>query len=1189
MIGQYFNAKASLVTSEGYSRMRLKKIKLAGFKSFVDPTTIPMPSNMIGIVGPNGCGKSNTIDAVRWVMGESSAKNLRGDSMSDVIFNGSTARKPVGQASVELVFDNTEGRLGGEYAQYNEISIKRQVTRDGQSNYYLNGTKCRRRDITDIFLGTGLGPRSYAIIEQGTISRLIEAKPEDLRIFIEEAAGISKYKERRRETENRIKHTRENLERIDDLREELEKRLATLQRQAKTAEKYKAYKEEERRLKAELLALKFANLDATVKERDKQIQAQETALEGQVAEQRGLEAAIESQREHQVESNERFNEIQGRYYAIGSEIARLEQTIQHIRDTRQQQERELREVEEAWREATEHLGNDRDAIEELKLTLEGLEEELLLARDKEDASNALRNEAEEAMHSWQQEWDEFNQSSSEHIRSAEVEKTRIQHQEQSLGQLNQRMQRLEDELGLLSPGNLETEIEGLGQERAQLEEQLGQVHHEAEQQAEQIRHEREHTQALSGELDAERGRLQSMQGRRASLEALQQQALGQDDHKLNEWLKAEELDQASRLAQNLRVDAGWEKAVETALGLHLESVCVEGMEAVARALDAIDQGALSLFDTRMSPGQAQTGSAGTPLLSKVQSDYSLASLLSGIYAAESLDEALALRGQLQGGESVVTRDGVWLGRDWLRLSRGVDEKAGVLQREQELQSLEQAIDEAAARVEELQTQLQQSRGRQQELEQGRDELQGTLRQLSQSKADIESQLSARQERMQQFHNRKQRLEGDIEDLGRQRQELESGLAEGRARLDETLARTENFEQTRHDLQQRREELRQRLDQNRQQAREDRDRAHDIALRLQSVRAQLDGTRQRLERMESQLAHLERRREELQAQLQGEGDPVTEMNQQLEELLAKRLGVEEELQQARRAMEEVDHTMRELTDERNQAEQRSQEIRSQLEKLRMASQEFRVRCQTVQEQFAETGFEIETVKQQLPEGAEESQWQQQVNDIGQRIQRLGAINLAAIEEYEEQSERKQYLDKQNADLTDALNTLENAIRKIDKETRTRFKDTFDQVNSGVKELFPRLFGGGHAYLELTGEDLLDTGVAIMARPPGKRNSSIHLLSGGEKALTAVALVFSIFQLNPAPFCMLDEVDAPLDEANVGRFCQMVKEMSEKVQFIFITHNKTTMEMSDHLTGVTMHEPGVSRMVAVDVDEAVRMVG
>ncbi len=1169
--------------------MRLKKLKLAGFKSFVDPTTIPMPSNMIGIVGPNGCGKSNTIDAVRWVMGESSAKNLRGESMADVIFNGSTARKPVGKASVELVFDNTEGRAGGEFAHYNEISIKRQVSRDGQSGYYLNGTKCRRRDITDIFLGTGLGPRSYAIIEQGTVSRLIEAKPEELRVFIEEAAGISKYKERRRETENRIKHTRENMERIDDLREELGKRLATLQRQANTAERYKTLKEEERQLKAQLLALKFTNLDAELQAREKQIQAQETMLEAQIAEQRGFEAGIESHRESQVESNDKFNEVQGRFYAVGSDIARLEQSIQHLKDTRGQQEREMREVEQAWSEASEHLNSDQEAIEELKMSLEAHEEQLLMVRDKESESSALLSGAEEAMQGWQQQWDAFNHSSAEHIRSAEVEKAKIQHQERNLLQLNQRVQRMHDELGLLSPGSLDTEIEELQLQRAELDERSSQLRLELEQQIEQIRHEREMTQGLSSEADAERGRLQSMKGRQSSLEALQQQALGKGNHKMNDWLKTQGLHEAARLAQNLTVEPGWEHAVEVALGLHLESICVEGLDAVAATLQNLDKGVLSLFDTQASAVEAVTGSVAMPLLDKVKSNQSIVSLLSGIYAVETLDQALAKRNQLAANESIITQGGVWLGRDWLRVVRGVDEKSGVLQREQEIKELIADIEETAARLEELSEQVEQSRARQQEFERGREELQAAANQTTQERAKIDSQLSTRQERLQQFHSRKQRLEKDINDLQPQREQGEEELAQARGRLDDALSRTENFEQTRHELTQQRDDFRQQLEQTRQQAREDREQAHDIALKQQSIKVQLDGTLQRLERMQTQLTQLERRRDDLRGKLQGEGDPLVEMGQQLEELLAQRLMVEDELANARKLVEELDHGMRALMESRNKAEQGSQQIRSELEKQRMASQEFRVRCETVQEQFSETGLDMKAVYSELPEEAQETQWQNKVTEIAQRIQRLGAINLAAIEEYEEQSERKNYLDKQNADLDDALTTLENAIRKIDKETRTRFKDTYDKVNTGVKELFPRLFGGGHAYLELTGDDLLDTGVSVMAQPPGKRNSSIHLLSGGEKAMTAVALVFAIFQLNPAPFCMLDEVDAPLDEANVGRFCKMVKEMSDKVQFVFITHNKTTMEMSDHLTGVTMHEPGVSRIVAVDVEEAVKLVG
>ncbi len=1166
--------------------MRLKKIKLAGFKSFVDPTTVPFPSNMVGILGPNGCGKSNVIDAVRWVMGESSAKNLRGDSLTDVIFNGSTARKPVGQASVELVFDNTSGKLGGEYATYNEISVKRQLTRDGQSTYFLNNTRCRRRDITDIFLGTGLGPRSYAIIEQGTISRLIEAKPEELRTFIEEAAGISRYKERRRETENRIKHTRENMDRINDLREELEKRLATLQRQARTAEKYKELKAEERELKAQLLALRFQNLDNAVVQRDKEISAEETSLEAQMAELRRVESGFEQQREAQVDVNEQFNEVQGRFYALGSEIARLEQSIQHTKDTHAQRERELAEVNRAWQEAQQHVATDQQVIEETQLQLEELEEQQLMTGDAEGESSAVLAQAEENMQAWQAEWDEFNRVAADQLRTAELEKARIQHAEQNLGRLSQRLNKLEEEMAGLSAGGLDAEIEQLLTERAQLDEQLGQLQHELEQQLEQIRNERELGQSLGRELDAARGKQQSMQGRLASLEALQQQALGKAQNSIKDWLKNNGLDSASRLAEKLEVDSGWDKAVETVLGAHIESVCVEGLDQVSAALSQLHKGSITIFDTQAS-FESATGSVSATLSSKVRSPWSMDSLFAGVYVADDLAQAMSLRAQLKAHESIVTRDGIWLGADWLRMARDVDEKAGVLQREQELKQLKADIAETAERVDELQAQLDESRRRLQDLERGREELQGAYNQSNQSIARVESQLSARQERLEQYHSRKQRLEGELSDLLEQRARDEQQLAETRGRLDEALNVSEANEQRRAELQAQREELRSLLDQHRQKARADREAAHQIALRIQSLKAQLEGAKQRLVRMEGQLQHMSGRRQELQSLVQVDEDPIAEMTLQLEELLQQRLMVEEELQNARRAVEEVDHSMRHLTEERGKIERRLQEIRGKLEQMRMASQEFKVRRQTVKEQFDETELVMTDVLAALPEEAAENVWADKVNEMGQRIQRLGAINLAAIEEYEEQSERKKYLDSQNADLEDALNTLENAIRKIDKETRTRFKDTFDQIDSGFKTLFPRLFGGGHAYLELTGEDLLDTGVTVMARPPGKRNSSIHLLSGGEKALTAVALVFSIFQLNPAPFCMLDEVDAPLDEANVGRFCRMVKEMSETVQFIFITHNKTTMEMSDHLSGVTMHEPGVSRIVSVDIEEAVQM--
>ncbi len=1169
--------------------MRLKKIKLAGFKSFVDPTTVLTPSNLVCVVGPNGCGKSNTIDAVRWVMGESSAKNLRGSSMADVIFNGSSSRKPVGQASVELVFENTEGRLGGEYSQYNEISIKRVISRDGQSTYHLNGSRCRRRDITDIFLGTGLGPRSYAIIEQGTVSRMIEARPEELRVFIEEAAGISKYKERRRETETRIRHTRENLERIGDLCDELDKRLSTLQRQARTAERYKELKEEERTLKAQLLALRFQNLDTLVNGRDQAVKSEETKLISHMTELSGIEAATEDQREQQIEANEQFNEIQGRFYSVGSEIARLEQSIHHSKDSRSRHEKELDDVEHAWKEAQAHRDSDNDAIEALKMDIEVLDEQLFTVRDSEQESAEMLVQAEDNMHAWQGEWDEFNRQSSEQVREAEVERARIQHLERNLEQLSQRIGRLEDERAGLSASDLDEEIVVLQRQREELDEQLDQLTHELEQQRDNLTQEREMGHLLSAELNAEQSRLQSLEGRKSSLEALQQQALGKQKNAVNDWLQANELGDAQRLAQSLDVDAGWERAVETVLGLQLESVCVSGLTEISQALGELTRGSLSLFDMAAPATHYQSRTQIIALGDKVRSSQALDSLLGGIFVADDLAQAMAIRTQLQAHESVITAEGVWLGPDWLRVHKGDDEKSGVLARENELKELALAIEETTARVNGLDDQLSEGHARLHDLEQGREALQSSLNQSTQLLAQTESQLTARQERLQQHLSRQDRLQKDIAELLQQRTQDDEHIAQARARLDEALMLNEESEYQREALNQRRDDIKSQLDEMRDRARNDRDSAHEIALKLQAARSHVDGTQQRLQRTEGQLLHFSKRRAELQAQLASDEDPVLEMTMQLEALLQQRLMTEDALADARKKVEEIDHRLRELTEQRHLVDRKVQDVRGELEKLRMGGQEYRVRCQTVKEQFDETGFVMSAVLEQLPENASEDRWGDEVVQIAQKIQRLGAINLAAIDEYAEQSERKRYLDEQQNDLNDALSILENAIRKIDKETRTRFKDTFDKVNGGVKELFPRLFGGGHAYLDLTGDDLLDTGVTIMARPPGKRNSSIHLLSGGEKALTAVALVFSIFQLNPAPFCMLDEVDAPLDEANVGRFCELVKAMSKTVQFIFITHNKTTMEMGDHLSGVTMHEPGVSRLVAVDMEEAVQMAG
>ncbi|TBV00701.1 chromosome segregation protein SMC [Phytopseudomonas dryadis] len=1160
--------------------MRLKSIKLAGFKSFVDPTTVIFPSNMAAVVGPNGCGKSNIIDAVRWVMGESSAKNLRGESMTDVIFNGSNTRKPVTQASIELIFDNADGTLTGEYAAFAEISIRRRVTRDSQNTYFLNGVKCRRRDITDIFLGTGLGPRSYSIIEQGMISKLIEAKPEDLRNFIEEAAGISKYKERRRETENRIRRTHDNLARLTDLREELERQLERLHRQAQAAEKYQEYKAEERQLKAQLTALRWQALNQQVGQREAVIGDQEVAFEALVAEQRNADASIERLRDGHHELSERFNLVQGRFYSVGGDIARVEQSIQHGQQRLRQLQDDLREAERARLETESHLGHDRTLLATLGEELAMLEPEQELTAAAAEESAAALEESESAMHGWQEQWDSFNQRSAEPRRQAEVQQSRIQQLELSLERLAERQRRLADELQQLAADPEDAAILELSERIAAGESHFEELQASEAEQGERLQRLRDELQQAGQAQQQAQGELQRLNGRLASLEALQQAAL--DPGKgAGDWLREQGLEARPRLAESLRVEPGWELAVETVLGADLQAVLQDDFSGLD--FSTLVQGDLRLAN----PQRGGTRVAGS-LLDKVDSALDLAPWLARVRPVESLDEALAARASLGEGQSLISRDGYWVGRHFLRVRRASEAESGVLARGQELERLGLERDEreaALALLDERLLGLRETRGREEELrEQQRRQLQEQGRRLGELKA----QLSAGQAKVEQLLLRRQRIESELQELGEQRELEHEQLGEARLQLQDALDGMALDNQQRETLLAKRDALRERLDRVRQEARQHKDHAHQLAVRLGSLRAQHDSTRQALERLELQAERLHEKREQLDLNLEEGAAPLEELRLKLEELLERRLGVEEELRLARLALEDADRELRDAEKRRTQAEQQAQLLRGQLEQQRLEWQSLNVRRKALQDQLQEDQYDLHGVLAGLPEGAGETAWEEELERLAGRIQRLGAINLAAIDEYQQQSERKRYLDAQNADLVEALETLENVIRKIDRETRNRFKETFDQINAGLQALFPKVFGGGSAYLELTGEDLLDTGVTIMARPPGKKNSTIHLLSGGEKALTALALVFSIFQLNPAPFCMLDEVDAPLDDANVGRYARLVKEMSATVQFIYITHNKIAMEMADQLMGVTMHEPGCSRLVAVDVEEALAMV-
>lgn len=1164
--------------------MRLSKIKLAGFKSFVDPTTLNLPSNLVGIVGPNGCGKSNTIDAVRWVMGESSAKHLRGASMDDVIFNGSSARKPVSKAYVELVFDNSDNSLGGEYAKYNEISVRRQVTRDGQSQYFLNGTRCRRRDVTDIFLGTGLGPRSYAIIEQGMISRLIEAKPLELRVYLEEAAGISKYKERRRETENRIRHTRDHLDRLSDLRDEIGKQLSHLKRQSETAEKYSQFRDREERLRAELIALRLRDLGEELENFEARIGEAATELEKRMARLREVEAELVEQREERIEINEAFNETQGRYYQLGSDISRTEQDIVHQQDLLQRQMKEKQEVESSLAQAMEHIQTDSLRLEEVASQIAQIEPERELASEQLETASELLLVAEQAQADWQAAWDDFNTRSSAPAQQAQVERARMEQLERQIRQTGQRLERNRLEASQLRADELVAAIETLATEVAEQEMQLEGARESLEGSLAEVEGLRDSGRLLRKAQEEKQQRAQQVRGRLSSLEALQQAALGKDKQATQRWLAGHGLDQRPRLGEGIEAEPRWSQAVEVVLGDFLEAISVDSLSALAPALGELRDESLLLCEP---DAQGASAAEATSLASKVQATPAVKALLENVLLADDLESALERRSTLTSYQSLVTPDGIWVGPQWLRISRNAGEHAGVLARGQEIDLLRQELEQLEQAIEGDEIELQQRRDRLQALERARHEQQEAVNRLHKAQAEAASRLSNQKTRLEQLQSRKKSLQAEVAEMEAQLEQEHEELEEATLKRNAAIAEMENLAQERDALAGRRDEIASHLNEARQQVHQLQGGLQQMLVRLESFRSSQAATQESLQRAEAQVEHQRERLEYLAAAMLEADNPTEEMQQRLETLLSQRLEVDEELKSVRTRLQSVDNALRELEQRRQSAEGEINEQRQQMESLRLASSELSVRSQTLVEQLDKTEFFLQELLNGLDEGATVENIEAELEKLESRIKRLGPINLAAIEEYKEHAERKVYLDSQNDDLVQALETLEAAIAKIDSESRARFKETFERVNASLQDMFPRLFGGGQAHLEMTENDLLTTGVTIMARPPGKRISNIHLMSGGEKALTAVAMVFSIFELNPAPFCMLDEVDAPLDEANVGRFCELVRSMSERVQFIFITHNKTTMELSQQLVGVTMREPGVSRQVDVDLTEAASM--
>jgi chromosome segregation protein len=1169
--------------------MKLEKIKLSGFKSFVDTTVIPITGNLTAIVGPNGCGKSNIIDAIRWVMGESSAKHLRGGNMADVIFNGSSGRKPVSTASVELVFDNSEGTLGGEYAQYNSIAIKRQVSRDGQSLFLLNGSRCRRKDITDLFLGTGLGSRSYAIIEQGTISRMVEAKPDELRVHIEEAAGISKYKERRSETENRMKNTRENLERLDDLREEIDKQIKHLQKQAEKAEKYTALKKQERQFKLELLAMRWNTYHQATKSLETKLQAIATEHNRLFVDLRDINIEIETKRSDHKSQQHQFNKAQSDYYSIVAEVSGLEQAIKHHETTHEDTLHEINRTRLQADQSLSQINSDIQALDEIKQALLEAEENYLFAHEKQEETIQLQQENLQQRASWQLQWEAYRSVSSKHKEQNEVHKVTLLQLENQNRQLQLRSAKLQSEQEELSSSELKSDIETLdadieiiGFQRGDYQTQLESLHHKINEQRQQVKQ-------LHHYLHTRRSESQSIKGKITSIELLQQHAMGKDNKNLSTWLESVKLGDKQRLAELLEVDSGWDKAVETVLGSYLEAICLMEAESVIANLSQLTNESLTLFETQSTSHHTNTDSKVIPSLlqNKITSQWDLTTLLTGIYCADNYAEARLISANIKPHESVITPDGTWFGPNWIKLTHTKDSKVGVLQREKELRLLKSRQDELLSEINTFEDQLTSTETELKDSETLRESIQQLHNKLGAELSLKNAEFSAYSTRWEHQQHRLKQIFNELEEIILETSKNIENIAESQLLQAEAETVLEQQEQNKNNLEASNQFLQNQYDNTEKAVNEARNHVFTTKTRIESLRASDLSITKQIERLQGQYQQSIDWIVNLEKKIQQNLTPLDQEKVQLGQSIIIKDELEISLKNQRLLQENIESEITALSETQTRT-QRALDIQKEaLDAIRFELQENKVRQQTINEQLKEIDAQAEDILEKLRPEAEELRWKQTVDELANQIERLGTINLTAIEEYKSQSERMNFLNEQHADLTEALQLLDQAINKIDQESKLRFKETFDKINTGLQEKFPKLFGGGQAYLELTEQDLLEAGVNIIARPPGKRNSSIHLLSGGEKALTAVALVFSIFELNPAPFCLLDEVDAPLDDANVGRFSKMVEEMSASVQFLYISHNKVTMEIAKQLAGVTMKEPGVSRMVAVDIEEAVSL--
>lgn len=1182
----------------GWIGVRLSKLKLAGFKTFVDPATVLTPSDLVGVVGPNGCGKSNIVDAVRWVLGESRASALRGTSMQDVIFNGSGARKAVSRASVELVFDNREGRAGGAWARYGEISVRRVLERDGESTYLINNAVVRRRDVVDLFLGTGLGPRAYAIIEQGMISRIVEARPQEVRVFLEEAAGVSKYRERRRETQGRLDDAAANLERLNDIRQELALRVERLQAQAAAALRYRQAQEALRQQQQLLWLLRQTQAHERALALDARCVASSQALQGHERALEQLRGQTEALRARQLQAGEQTQTVQSALYAARAEVARIEGERDLAAQNRQRIEARLEQITRErtqWQQKAEQGRAEQTRLQAVQAQAQAQVEQ---ARAQHEALASAVPQAEAAVRAQRQQYDGVRHEGAEARETLRVAQARQASHERTRSAVQERQRQnaaaqqncpppLSAEQIAASQTHLQQQqsaAQTLAAEHADLRTQLAALErdgHEAHSQ----------WQALSDPFNRVRARCEA-------LEQLQARIGGQG--KLGEWLRQNGWQHWQALWQGIRVAVGWERAVEAVLQERLAALVAQSPQA---ALDMLRQTPPESFALVLDWPQALPAAAAAPVLDGRPLSPLLAQLefvepryqalcahwLDGFYALERLEGWLKAGVALAPQQHLVTPQGYVLSAGVLRYLAAGSRAHGALERQTEIAALNAEQAQLAAQLEQAETRrtalnerLQNSREQQQRTREAMQQAQAAAH-----RAELEH-LQHTQTR-QRALDQAQRLEDEAAQLAQQLASEETALDELQAVLARAQADWQALEQALQAQMPQVEAAESALQASRTDEKQAASALAEAHLQLAHARGKLDNIAQQLAQAGEREQVLAHEHAQQTAEHEAHCEHSAPQAARLEAALGTVSQQESALASAREQQEAASTALRQHEEQRLLLEREIAPLREQLGDFRLQAQAARLEAEQFDQRLQEAGAEREALSALLDQHADDKVLQREVSRLERSISQMGAVNLAAVEDLAEAGERKQYLDVQHADLTEAITTLETAIKRLDGETRAQLKTTYDRVSGYFGEYFPQLFGGGRAALELGGDEILDAGIQIVAQPPGKKNTSLHLLSGGEKALTAIALVFALFRLNPAPFCLLDEVDAPLDDANTRRYCALVQKMAEHTQFVFITHSKITMEIAQRLVGVTMHEEGVSRIVDVDIDEALRLAG